>query len=412
MKTGYPDFATEKQGGKSDSRYQEASEGFFDDGGAEDEGYDDFIDPDLLPKKPPDRGPCAGQSGKSGSTSPGKSGYLSPGKVAAKHTAPEPPRAEATQDKESSEPPPAPVNKNHRELTTLPVALNDGIAPTAILEDLLEYLENETKACLQESKGNMVASIKDQAIHAPHSLKANIFVDVRMCAVKVQVYQQKVEGEKTVYLIEFQRCSGCTVMFNTSIFPKVCQLFAKHKNYQLLDESLVESWRSREVVEANDDTASEYTDSCCCNADMLDPILSMAGDKEKPDIQSQAACGVYDAMDPRPTIKFDGGHHEKCAKAVAEKLYEKTKGGVQENRAKIEALLDSTFEEVLYPTARALTRLTRFTEPENDAREFWFKIGTKITDTRTKMQGSSTLVTDALGIVLSKLAVGVEKQGQ
>jgi len=258
----------------------------------------------------------------------------------------------------------------------------------------------------------MVASIKgDQAIRAPHSLKANIFVDVRMCAVKVQVYQQKVEGKKTTYLIEFQRCSGCTVMFNTSIFPKACQLFAKHQKYELLDESLVEAWRSREVVEANDDTASEYTDSCCCSADMLDPTLSMAGDKERPDIQSQAACGVYDAMDPRPTTKRDDGQNEKCAKAVAEKLYEQTKDGVQENRAKIEALLDSTFEEVLYPTARALTRLTQFTEPENDAKEFWLKIKTKITETRTKMQGSSTLVTDALGIVLRKLAVGVEKQG-
>mmetsp|Transcript_104644 Transcript_104644/g.337307 ORF Transcript_104644/g.337307 Transcript_104644/m.337307 type:complete len:251 (-) Transcript_104644:108-860(-) len=191
-------------------------------------------------------------------------------------------------------------------------------------------------------------------------------------------------------------------MFNTSIFPKACQLFAKHKNYKLLDESLVECWRSREVVEANDDTASEFTDSCCCEADMLDPTLAMATDKDRPDIQSQAACGVYDALDPRPTIKLDDGHQEKCAKAVAEKLYE-TKDGVQENRAKIEALLDSTFEEVLYPTARALTRLTRFTEPENNEELFWREIGAKIRETKNKIQGSSTLVADALGIVLSKL---------
>mmetsp|Transcript_326 Transcript_326/g.1391 ORF Transcript_326/g.1391 Transcript_326/m.1391 type:complete len:409 (+) Transcript_326:36-1262(+) len=400
MKAGYPGLV-ERTGVKDPPCQGVDAEGY-----SEEDKSDDFTEPDFLCRKPQENGPHGGLSSKPGSSTPGT--------VVAKHTAPEKPGGAANQSKESLEPPKASDNKNHRELTTLLVALKDGVAPMEILKDVRKYLEETTKLCLDsmmegKTNGSMVASIlADKSIRdaSPYSVKANIFVDCRMCLVKVQVYQQGVKGRKR-YFIEFQRCSGCTVMFNTSIFPTACRVFANRENYELLDKHLVEPWLSRppDFGETHDDDSDGYEDSCCCPADMLEPTLAMATYQDKPNIQCQAACGLFDALDRRPKHRNNNGELERCAKAVAEKLYEKNSDGIQKNREKIEALLDSTSEEVLYPTARVLERLIENMEPRcqpsEDAKEFWRGIEGKIERTRQKMQGSSELVADALGIVLT-----------
>lgn len=208
------------------------------------------------------------------------------------------------------------------ESGTLHVILGKKFEPSKIGNDLLDFFSEQVSSHIL--KVNI----------AKFSVKANVFVDNRMCTLKAKVFHES----DSRYAVEFGRRSGDNFTF-VSALQKAGQFFRDDKLYTFAaegeaqvprDDPLPPPFPTLDAVEHGESGAE------------LTPILDMADMEEHPQLQAEAAKELC-------SIAADS--------ARAPLLWaEKTSFG------QLLKLLSCAAEEVAYPMAQLFVHLTQYGE--------------------------------------------------
>mmetsp|Transcript_11915 Transcript_11915/g.28444 ORF Transcript_11915/g.28444 Transcript_11915/m.28444 type:complete len:293 (-) Transcript_11915:217-1095(-) len=166
------------------------------------------------------------------------------------------------------------------------------------------------------------------------SIKADVFRESAMCALKVRVYSVNKPGS---YAVEFQRRAGDTVLFNTiyqHTRQHLQQWFSLLPGAHRAPEG-AQALLGVAPAETRERKRTGATDS------LLRPLLEMANAKESPSLQAEAAA-VLAGLASEP-----GAARSLCAAGACEASLK---------------LLRSDDLEVLYPAARMLRTLAQCPE--------------------------------------------------
>mmetsp|Transcript_5512 Transcript_5512/g.15112 ORF Transcript_5512/g.15112 Transcript_5512/m.15112 type:complete len:489 (+) Transcript_5512:189-1655(+) len=199
--------------------------------------------------------------------------------------------------------------------TTLILALSPKFEPAKIGNDLLDFLDVSVAAAIL--KVNLTK----------FTVKANVFIESRMCTIKARVYDRG--GSK--YALEMQRRSGDAVVFGAT-FQKATEYF---------DERLY--FGSTRTIPAAVSAALAKPAVQPADTIELQPMLDMAAMEEPPSLQAEAATALAELVAFQPA-------------AVSGQLC------CQEAFDRIRRLLHSDKQEVAYPTARLLSQLAKMSE--------------------------------------------------
>jgi len=218
---------------------------------------------------------------------------------------------------DTQRPPPLPTDQFFalEEATTLRLSLSPKFQPCKIGNDLLEFLDASVAAAILK-----VNPIK-------FTVKANVFIESRMCTIKARVYHT---GDSE-YALEIQRRSGDAVVFGT-IFQKVAQYF---------DERFDFGSTSPIAVIASVATAKPTVPQP--DVQEMQPMLDMAGMEEFPSLQAEAAATLAEIVALQPSMA--------SASLCCEQAFDR-----------LRRLLQSDEQDVAYPTARLVSQLAKMSE--------------------------------------------------
>jgi len=215
---------------------------------------------------------------------------------------------------ESQRPPPLPTDPffELEEVTTLRFSLNPKFEPSKIGNDLLDFLEDSVSASILK-----VRPVK-------FTVKANVFIESRMCTIKARVYHTS--GSE--YALEVQRRSGDAVVFNTT-FQKAAQFF--HERCYFGSTPPAAAAPSVALTKPPMPPADEQESQ---------PMLDMAAMEELPSLQAEAAAALAEFVAFQPSAA--------SASICCQDAFEK-----------IRRLLQSDKQDIAYPTAQLLVQLAK-----------------------------------------------------
>mmetsp|Transcript_14990 Transcript_14990/g.37297 ORF Transcript_14990/g.37297 Transcript_14990/m.37297 type:complete len:508 (+) Transcript_14990:86-1609(+) len=215
---------------------------------------------------------------------------------------------------DTQSPPPLPTGQFFvlEEATTLRLSLSPKFQPSKIGNDLLEFLEASVAATVLKVNPTKF------------TVKANVFIESRMCTIKARVYHT---GDSE-YALEIQRRSGDAVVFGT-IFQKVAQYFDERFDF------------GSTPIAASVATAKPAVPQP--DAKELQPMLDMAGMEAFPSLQAEAAATLAESVEFQPSVA--------STSLCCEQAFDR-----------IRRLLHSDKQEVAYPTARLLSQLAKMSE--------------------------------------------------
>jgi hypothetical protein len=258
---------------------------------------------------------------------------------------------------ETHKPPPLPhdpffLAKN----TTLRLYLASKFQPSKIGNDLLDFLQKEVVAAVLK-----VNQLK-------FAVKANVFVDNRMCTIKAKVYHTG--GSE--YALEVQRKSGDVIAFS-SAFQKAAKYF---------DERLYFGSTPPAVVAAAMAPAKPPMPPVDMTVLDLEPMLDMADMQGCPSLQAEAVVALLDFV----ALQLPKTSESLCCNQVFDRI----------NR-----LLQCDNEEVAYPLAQLLSQLAKTSEAQQYVTEESF---TQMVINKACSKESSLLVKNEFSKVASTIA--------
>mmetsp|Transcript_21114 Transcript_21114/g.52866 ORF Transcript_21114/g.52866 Transcript_21114/m.52866 type:complete len:511 (-) Transcript_21114:337-1869(-) len=215
---------------------------------------------------------------------------------------------------DTQRPPPLPTDQFFalEEATTLRLSLSPKFQPCKIGNDLLEFLDASVAAAILK-----VNPIK-------FTVKANVFIESRMCTIKARVYHTS--GSE--YALEVQRRSGDAVVFNTT-FQKAAQFF--HERCYFGSTPPAAAAPSVALTKPPMPPADEQESQ---------PMLDMAAMEELPSLQAEAAAALAEFVAFQPSAA--------SASICCQDAFEK-----------IRRLLQSDKQDIAYPTAQLLVQLAK-----------------------------------------------------
>jgi len=221
---------------------------------------------------------------------------------------------------EMQRPPPLPTDPffSLEEANTLRLTLSRKFEPSKIGNDLLDFLENSVSAAILKVRPMKFA------------VKANVFVDNRMCTVKARVYHTG--GSE--YALEMQRRSGDGVAFDVA-FKKAAKYFDERLYFGSTPPAAVAAAAAAAAPVKPPAAPLDIGDS--------QPMLDMAGMEELPSMQAEAAAALADFVVAQPSA---------AAAALC----------CREAFDRIRRLLQCDKQDVVYPTAQLLSQLAKMSE--------------------------------------------------
>lgn len=247
-------------------------------------------------------------------------------------------------------PAPPPLAGNSR-LCKVAARFADADCPPEVPEDPFFTLEKTTlhvtsgrpfeigNHMLDFLNTQMTASIT-KVSHKSVAVKADVFVESRMCTVKLRVYR----GPQGTHMVEFQRRDGDAVAFG-AVFRQAAQYLGARVQVagdppQVAPHALQRSPAGIDVGEPLKEAKAEAT---------LTPILDLAGPTSSPTLQAEAAAMLAETVN-KPDAARALFADETCMEAACVSL---------------KALLECDRTDVAYPTARTLRSMAMWPQSED-----------------------------------------------
>lgn len=210
------------------------------------------------------------------------------------------------------------------EKTTLHVTSG---RPFEIGNHMLDFLNTQVTASITKVSNKSVA------------VKADVFVETRMCTLKLRVYR----GPQGTYMVEFQRRDGDAVAFG-AVFRQAAQYLGARVQVagaplQVAPHALQRSPAGIDV-EVPPKAMAEAT---------LAPILDLAGPTSSPTLQAEAAAMLAETVnkpDAARALFADDSYMEAAC-------------------VSLKALLECDRTDVAYPTARTLRSMAMWAQSED-----------------------------------------------
>lgn len=212
---------------------------------------------------------------------------------------------------EQSHWPPFPPSDDHFKLEVTTLFLRS-LTPFDIGNQILEFLSSKVESSINKVN------------HKKFSIKADVFVDSVMCALKIRTYCQK----EDTYAVEFQRRSGDCVSFQNA-FQQACKFLKAH-----FHQPVSENPKDVIIEESPPLTPWSATPE-------ISPLLDMASLVHSPSLQAESATALAGMAQDSQVAPF-------LCTGSAFKEFKK--------------LLQNDNTDVAYPTARMLSLLSKHPE--------------------------------------------------